>query len=99
MNTSAFELRPEDYRPKASRHKDLGLGIVGCGEIVQVAHLAAYRACGYNVVVACDIDPKALEIIQRDFGVENTTTELAAVLDDPAVQVLTWPFTRVSAAR
>ena len=82
------ELTPDDYRPRASKHKDIGIGIIGCGDIVRFAHLPAYSNCGYNVVAACDIDEKALDIMHRDFGVENVSTDPGVLLDHPDIQVV-----------
>lgn len=88
MSTNSYELRPDDYRPVASRHKDIGIGIIGFGDIVRVAHMPAYRDCGYNVIAACDIDDKALNSARNTFGIENVSKDASIVLDNPDVQIV-----------
>ncbi len=83
-----YELRQEEYRPRPSEHRDIGIGIIGCGGIVQFAHLPSYRTCGYKVVAASDVNPTALELTKRDFGVENVSTDPAVVLDNPDVRIV-----------
>ncbi len=83
-----FDLRPEDYRPGPPKKKDYGIGIIGCGSIVQNAHMAAYRACGYRAVACCDIKQEAVDAMRKQHGIEKAGTDINMVLDDPAVEIV-----------
>ena len=48
---------PDGYRP--------GVGVVGCGGIVKLAHLAAYTAYGVDVVGVYDTSSAATEEIRE----------------------------------
>lgn len=52
-----------DWRIPEGAGRDQGIGIVGCGAIVQQGHLPAYLAAGLRVVAAYDADRRrALEV-------------------------------------
>lgn len=81
---------PTDYRP--------GIGIVGCGEIVKLAHLPAYNKYGLNVVGVYDIRPEATQGVQEQFGVQQIFSSLEALLAHPDIEVIdiaTFPEQRI----
>lgn len=83
-------LRPEDYQPAyTSAHAgELGIALVGCGNIAVEAHLPAYARYGCRVLAVCDVVPrKAREAAER-FDIPRWTDELDTVLADPAVHVI-----------
>jgi predicted dehydrogenase len=72
---------PGGYRP--------GVGIVGCGGIVKLAHLPAYTAYDVDVVGVYDPDPAATDGIQERFPVVGRVfDDLDALLADPAIEVV-----------
>ena len=79
MNLATFDI---DDRIPLPPKSDYGIGIVGCGGIVNYAHLPAYRAAGLNVVAAFDTN--------RGGGGTNGAgprhPHVAASLDDSAGQ-------------
>ncbi|MEU5896771.1 Gfo/Idh/MocA family protein [Streptomyces venezuelae] len=83
-------LRAEDYRPAyTSPHADeLGIAVVGCGNIAVEAHLPAYARYGYRVVAVCDVVPEKARAAAERFGVPVWTDDLDVVLADPAVHVI-----------
>ncbi len=47
-----------DYKPRLPAKTDYGIGIIGCGGIVNYAHLVAYRNNSLNVVACYDVNVK-----------------------------------------
>lgn len=83
-------LFPSGYRP--------GIGIVGCGGIVKLAHLPAYEKYGVDVVGVYDPDPEAT----RGVSAGRVFESLDDLLADPAVEVVdvaTPPQVRVEIVR
>jgi len=78
-----------DYRPRFPRGDRLGIGILGCGEIAQKAHLVAYDNYDLDVVgvwsrtaATTATVPQRFPCARRVFG---TAEEL---LHDPEVQIV-----------
>lgn len=64
-----------------------GIGIVGLGGIA-LNHLAAYRQRGFRVVAGHDVNPGCFSRVRDEFGVPNLTTDLAAFLATPGLEVV-----------
>ena len=81
---------PDTYRP--------GIGIVGCGGIVKLAHLAAYDAYGVDVVGVYDPLPEATDGLLERYPVVgrvfDTLDDLLAHADIQVVDVATHPSVR-----
>ena len=81
--------------------KQLGIGIVGVGRIVQSAHLPAYRKHGLRVMGGYDVSSSALaEALSA--GLPRGYRSLDELLDDPSVSVVdvaTRPEDRAEVAR
>ena len=70
MSIAAEALEPV-WRIPDGRGRDLGIGIVGCGGIVQYGHLPAYRQAGLRVVAVTDVDTEKARAVARDFDVPH----------------------------
>lgn len=84
-------LRADEYRPSgpsAAISGKYGIGIVGTGTIVQIAHLPSYRKFGYNVVGLCDIAEETARTVAKQFDVPFWTTDLDELLARPDVHVI-----------
>ena len=81
-------LSPEDYIPQPPENTDFGIGVVGCGSIVQGAHLPAYQAWKLRVVACCDLNPDAAKAAAQKFDIPFHTTRIEEVLDHPGVDIL-----------
>jgi predicted dehydrogenase len=77
-----------NYKPRIPAKTDYGIGIVGCGGIVNYAHLPAYRAHRLNVLACYDINREAAERTAREHGITRVYGELAELLADPAIQIV-----------
>ena len=70
MKMKHVDLHPDDYLPQPPPQdivQRYGVAIVGCGRIVQNAHLSAYRKFGYRVVAVCDVvEEKARKVANRN---------------------------------
>jgi predicted dehydrogenase len=86
--TAATE-RALNYRPSFPDGYRPGVGIVGCGGIVKLAHLPAYEKYGVDVVGVYDPLPEATDGITEQFPVVQRVFEsLDELLGDPAVEVV-----------
>ncbi len=69
------------------QRRDWRLGVIGLGGISR-AHLPAYRAAGWHVVAASDLDPAQREAAAQDFGIASLHEDYRSVIDDPRVEVI-----------
>ena len=82
-----------DYRPAFPEGYRPGVGVIGCGGIVKLAHLAAYTAYGVDVVGVYDPAATATEGIRERYPVVGRVFEsLDDLLADPRVETLTTSF-------
>lgn len=77
-----------DYHPQPPPRRDLGIGIIGTGSIVNFAHLPAYQKAGYRVVGLCDVRPEAVEQTRARWGIDFATTDYRALSAHPEVQIV-----------
>lgn len=83
--TARFE---PDWRIPGGQGRDLGIGIVGAGGIVQYAHLPAYRAAGLRVVAITDLDlDKARDVAAR-FAIPMVATSAEELVEAPGVDIV-----------
>ena len=66
----------------------LGIGIIGCGGIVNYAHLPAYRQAGLNVRACYDHDPEAARRTAADHQIPTVAPTLEALLADPEIAIV-----------
>jgi predicted dehydrogenase len=66
----------------------LGIGVVGAGTIIRVAHLPAYRKAGFAVRGIYDPDLARAEEVARDFSLPRVYDQLDRLLDDPDVAIV-----------
>lgn len=82
---TAFE--PE-WRIPAGAGRDLGIGIVGAGGIVQYGHLPAYRAARLRVVAITDLDlDKARDVAAR-FGIPTVAASAEELVTSAGVDIV-----------
>jgi predicted dehydrogenase len=74
-------------RPSAPTRQSAGIAIIGCGEIVNIAHLPSYKAAGLNVVGCFDIDSAAAERTAGAFGIATVYQSLEEAVADSRVEV------------
>lgn len=67
---------------------DYGIAIVGCGGIVNYAHLPAYTAYGLRVLGCYDVDAEAARATAERFGLGRVYGTLDEVLADEAVEIV-----------
>ena len=68
MTDPGSDIEPA-WRIPDGRGRELGIGIVGCGGIVQYGHLHAYRAGGLHVRAVYDLDPERARAIADEFAI------------------------------
>lgn len=68
--------------------RDRGIGVVGCGGIVNYAHLPAYRASGFHVVACYDWDRAAAAQTAARHGIPRVAGSLDELLADEAVAIV-----------
>ena len=85
MHDQRLEL---DYKPRLPPKMDYGIGVVGCGGIMNDASLPAYTAHKLNVVGCYDLDLKTAESTARKFDIPMVYDNLSDLLSDPGVQIV-----------
>ena len=68
--------------------RDRGIGIVGCGGIVNYAHLPAYQASSFRVVACHDRDVTAAERTAADHHIPKVAATLDELLADDEVEIV-----------
>lgn len=76
------------YKPVLPPRHDYGIGIVGCGGIVNYAHLPAYTAHRLNVLACYDIDQEAARRTAAAHNIPRVYSTLDELLGDPAIQIV-----------
>lgn len=85
--SSPPELNDEVIGPEVGE-RSLGIGLVGAGAIVRAGHLPAYRQAGFRVVAITDLDERRALTMAADFEIEGVHPDVAALLANPAVDVV-----------
>lgn len=76
------------YIPTLPPIHDYGIAVVGCGGIVNYAHLPAYRAHGLTIVGCYDRDVTVAQHTATRHAIPHVYTSLADLLADPAVTIV-----------
>ncbi|GGD66565.1 Gfo/Idh/MocA family protein [Paenibacillus nasutitermitis] len=85
LSSEGIEL---NYKPKLPRGRELGIGIIGAGDIVVNAHLPAYQLAGFRIVGIYDRNrSRAAEAAER-FGIAKIYDSLDQLLRDRDVHVV-----------
>ena len=82
------ELLDLDYKPHMPPKTDYGIGIVGCGGIVQYAVLPTYKKHGLNVLASHDINHATAESVAAEFDIPNVYENLEELLANPAIEIV-----------
>jgi predicted dehydrogenase len=77
-----------NYRPRLPAKTDYGIGIVGCGGIVNYAHLPAYNAHSLRVLGCYDVNAEAAHKTANDHGIPTVYESLDALLADEHIQIV-----------
>lgn len=85
MSQSILDLR---YPSRLPPRVDYGIGIVGCGGIVNYGHLPAYRANGLNIVGCYDQDPEAARSTAERHDLPELYGSLDDLLANPRIEIV-----------
>ncbi len=83
-----FTVPDQDLRPMLPKQSSLRIGILGCGEIVNIAHLPAYKGGGLNVVSCFDTNESAARETAEKFGIHRVCTSLEELVSDAGVDII-----------
>ncbi|MCW5946174.1 MAG: Gfo/Idh/MocA family oxidoreductase [Fimbriimonadales bacterium] len=83
-----FTVPDSELRPKHPSDKNIGIALLGCGEIVNIAHLPAYNAAGLNIVACFDLDQEAAAKTAEKFAIPNVCNSLEEMLARKDVQII-----------
>ncbi len=98
MNLAGFDI--DDSIKLPDKH-DYGIGIIGCGGIVNYAHLPAYRNHGLNIVACFDQNDEAAEKTASEHGiplVARSVDELLSNSDIHIVDIAVTPWAQAEIA-
>ena len=82
-----MDFKLEEWAPP-TEGAHLGIAVVGAGQVVNGAHLPAYRKGGLSVAGIYDRDRAKAEATAGRFGVEKVYGSLEELLDDPRVDIV-----------
>lgn len=85
MKLAGFEV--SDAIPMPTKC-DYGIGIIGCGGIVNYAHLPAYRTAGFPVLACYDRDLAAAERTAREHGIPRVAASVDDLLNDAEIEIV-----------
>ena len=68
--------------------KDYGIAIVGCGGIVNYAHLPAYAAAGFDVLAVHDVDSDVARATAEEHGIPAVAESVTALLEVDGVDIV-----------
>lgn len=77
-----------DWRIPDGAGRELGIGIVGCGDIVRRCHLPAYLAAGLRVLALTDTDLRRARALADDFGIPSVAPDAEALVSAPGVAIV-----------
>ncbi len=82
----------DEYKPRFPatfpREFNPGVGIAGCGKIVQMQHLPAYKKYGIRVNGVYDIIPEVAEKVQQEWNIRRRYQSLEELLSDTEIAVV-----------
>lgn len=67
---------------------DFGIGVIGCGGIVNYAHLPAYRRAGFRVVACYDRNPEVAQRTAEEHGIPQVAASVAELLNNPDIDIV-----------
>jgi predicted dehydrogenase len=76
-----------EYKPHLPPKMDYGIGVVGCGGIVNYATLPTYKKHGLNVVGCFDINRATAERTAQEFDIPRVYSDLDELCADPRVEI------------
>jgi predicted dehydrogenase len=77
-----------NYRPELPSKHDYGIGCVGAGLIMNVAHLPAYRKAGLKVLAITDLKREAAERTAKKYEIPKVCESLDELLETPGIDIL-----------
>ena len=77
-----------NYLPCLPAKTDFGIGIVGCGGIVNYAHLIAYKNHNLNVLACYDINSEVANKTAQTHGIPRVYEHLDKMFGDPNIQIV-----------
>ncbi|MBJ6363841.1 Gfo/Idh/MocA family protein [Paenibacillus sp. GCM10012307] len=77
-----------DYKPALPNNRQMGIGIVGAGEIVESCHLPAYKMAGFKVVGIFDLNKERSTKLAADFGIGKVYGSYEELLADSEVLIV-----------
>ncbi|WP_256253289.1 Gfo/Idh/MocA family protein [Paenibacillus sp. UNC496MF] len=88
MGAEKYNWLDLDYRPALPQQKEMGIAIIGAGEIVEACHLPAYEMGGLRVVGIYDLNRERAEKLAAKFGIGKVYREMDELLADPEARIV-----------
>ncbi len=85
MNLAGFTISDAIALPPKTEY---GIGIIGCGGIVNYAHLPAYKAAGFHVLACYDRDSEAAARTAREHAIPHVAASIEELLANPEIAIV-----------
>jgi predicted dehydrogenase len=77
-----------NWRIPVGQGRAMGIGIVGCGAIVEQGHLPAYRQAGLRVVAVHDADMERAHAVAHEFDIPVVSDSAEALVETKGVDIV-----------
>ena len=77
-----------DYQPQLPKKADYGIGIIGAGQIVNQAHLPAYRKAGFRILAITDANLAAANDTAVRFEIPHVSQSVEELLSYPGIDIV-----------
>jgi predicted dehydrogenase len=77
-----------DYQPRLPQKTGYGIGIIGAGQIVNQAHLPAYRKAGFRVLAITDLNRAAAQETAQHFEIPRVCDSVQELLSAPEIEIV-----------
>ncbi len=77
-----------DYLPRLPSNRDVAIGCVGAGFIMDECHLVAYRAAGFRPVAIASRTREHAEAVAHRHSIPTVHADFRSLLADPRVEVV-----------
>jgi predicted dehydrogenase len=83
-----FPLLPLHYAPKLPENANYGIALIGAGQIVNQAHLPAYRKAGFQVLAITDQNRRAAEETAARFAIPRVCDSVEELIAVASVEIV-----------
>jgi len=74
--------------PVLPKNRDLRIGVIGSGFIIEGCHLVAYQKTGYKAAAISSLDMERCNMLAEKFGIPKVYGDWHDMVDDPGIDII-----------